>query len=108
MHDFLSSKGIIHIRARVETPQQNGTVKRKHQHILNVARALLFQANFFEILLSNMLHLINRIHILVLSNKSPYKILHKETWPQYASTMLVELGSIIEPENLFSLECNER
>ena len=45
MHDFFALKGIIHQTTCVETPKQNGIVERKHQHLLNVTRALLFQAN---------------------------------------------------------------
>ena len=45
MYDFYALKGIIHQTTCVETPEQNGIVERKHQHLLNVTPALLFQAN---------------------------------------------------------------
>jgi len=34
LKSFLASKGILHQTSCVETPQQNGRVQRKHQHIL--------------------------------------------------------------------------
>lgn len=60
----------------VDMPQQNGHVERKHRHILNVARALLFQASlptyFWGECVSTVAYLVNYTLTTILSGKSPY------------------------------------
>ena len=80
MYDFFANKGILHQRSCVETPQQNGVVERKHQHILNVTRALMFQSNlpkhFWNFAVSHAVFLINRLPSKVLNNKTPIELLY--------------------------------
>lgn len=42
---FLHEQGIVHQKTCPYTPEQNGVVERKHQHLLSVARSLMFQSN---------------------------------------------------------------
>jgi hypothetical protein len=79
MVDFYMAKGVIHQHTCVETPQQNAIVKRKHQHLLNIVRALHFQSHlpfrFWGDCVLTIVHLINCIPCPLLSNKSPYEML---------------------------------
>lgn len=83
MHSFFQSKGILHQLTCVETPQQNGIAERKQQHILNVARALMFQANlpiqFWSHAITHAVHIINILPCTKLHNTSPYSVLYDTT-----------------------------
>ncbi|CAN1758881.1 Retrovirus-related Pol polyprotein from transposon RE1 [Linum perenne] len=76
--EFYASHGIEHQTTCVYTSQQNGRVERKHRHILNVARALLFQASlpvlFWGYAVVHAVHLINRLPTPVLSGKAPFEV----------------------------------
>lgn len=74
---FYASNRILHQIFCVKTPQENGLVKRKHQHILNVSRALLFHAHlpkiFWSFAVLNSVFLINRTPTPLLSNSTPFE-----------------------------------
>ncbi|GAU24468.1 hypothetical protein TSUD_319450 [Trifolium subterraneum] len=79
---FYLSKGIQHQTSCVYTPQQNGRVERKHQCILNIARALLTQSNLpskysgYAVLHS--VFIMNRVPSQAIQNKIPFAALHNK------------------------------
>ena len=83
---YFNDNGILFQTSCVGTPQQNGRAERKHKHILNVARALRFQANlpiyFWGESVLTAAHLINRTPTPLLQNKSAFEILFN-TSPSY-------------------------
>ncbi|CAM8959948.1 unnamed protein product [Rhodiola kirilowii] len=79
---FFQSKGCIHQSSCPYTPQQNGLAERKHRHILEVARALIFEAglpkHFWGDSVLTATHIINRLPTSVLKGKSPWEMLFGE------------------------------
>lgn len=45
MVKFYEDNGLVHETSCIHMPQQKGIVERKHRHLLEVARALRFEAN---------------------------------------------------------------
>lgn len=62
--------------------QKNFIGKKKHQHILNVTRNLLFQSNlpinFWSYAFSHAIHLINTIPHVATNRKTSYLLVHKQ------------------------------
>lgn len=81
MHDFYTKQGIILETTCPHTPQQNGVVERKHRHLLEIARALRFEASlptrFWGECVLTAAYIINRPPSHVLNNKTPFEILFK-------------------------------
>ena len=86
MLDYFDTHDIIFQTSCVGTPQQNGRVERKHQHILNVGRALMFQGNlpitFWGECVLGAVYLINRTPSGLLHNTTPFEILFGQA-PEY-------------------------
>ena len=75
----MSQNGILHQSSCVDTPSQNEVAERKNRHLLEVAKALLFQMKvpkqFWVDAVSTARFLINRMPSSVLNGDIPYTIL---------------------------------
>lgn len=80
LQNFFNMHGIELQYTCVYTLQQNGVIERKHRHILNVARSLLFQSriplHFWGECVLMAVYLINQLPLPILSIKSPFQILY--------------------------------
>ncbi|KAL0356152.1 UNVERIFIED_CONTAM: putative mitochondrial protein [Sesamum radiatum] len=84
---LLQNLGIIHQKSCTYTPQQNGVVERKHRHLLQVARAIMFESGLPRIFWADSIlvatHIINKLPSSKLNWKTPFELLYKSP-PSYA------------------------
>lgn len=83
--NFYHTRGIVHQTSCVHRPQQNARVERRHRQILEIARALRFQAginlSFWGDCVMTAAHIMNRLPCSAIGFKTPYEVLFKEATP---------------------------
>ncbi|XP_019238463.1 PREDICTED: uncharacterized protein LOC109218541 [Nicotiana attenuata] len=82
---FLALEGILHQLSCIATPQQN-IVERKHRHLLEIDRGLMFQSRmpmcYWGESILTATHILNRLPSSVLQGKTPSEILFQHK-PKY-------------------------
>ncbi|KAK2970794.1 hypothetical protein RJ640_007090 [Escallonia rubra] len=77
--NYMNQHGILHQSSCTDTPAQNGVAERKNRHLLETARALLFQMKvpkpFLADAISTACFFINRMPSTVLNGDVPYNVL---------------------------------
>ena len=83
---LFQEKGITSYHSCPETPEHNSVVERKHQHLLNVVQAFIFQSQFsldyWGDSILTAVFVINRTPSPLLGKKTPFKILTRKV-PAY-------------------------
>ena len=86
LRSFLTTHGISHYTTTPHTPQQNGTIERRHRHVVETRMALLHHASvpstYWTYALATAVYLINRLPTHLLSYTSPFETLFGRT-PNY-------------------------
>ncbi|KAL1204516.1 Retrovirus-related Pol polyprotein from transposon RE1 [Cardamine amara subsp. amara] len=79
--EFVGKHGIVHQTSCAYTPQQNGVTERKNRHLMEVARAMMFDKNvpktYWGDAVMTASHLINMLPTRNLGDRSPYEVLNK-------------------------------
>ncbi|KAK1410403.1 hypothetical protein QVD17_36940 [Tagetes erecta] len=107
LQSFFDKRGVIHQTSCAYTPQQNGIVERKHRHLLNTARSLMFQGGlpismWTESVLTAA-YLINRTPSSVLNGRTPYELLFgsKPSLKHLRNFGCLVFSTNLNPENKF-------
>ena len=86
LQNYLKQHGITHRVSWPYTPEQNGSAKRKHRHLIETTLSLFktksLPAKLWDEAVCTSTYLINRMTTPLLQYKSPYELLYKEL-PDY-------------------------
>ena len=92
LSNFLTKNGILHKSTCPSTPQQNGIAERKNRHILETARAIMFESKvpkyYWVDAVLTATFLINRMPSKPLSFKTPLEMLHEHFHLSYLENKL--------------------